>query len=436
VNLGPTDISFPQKWTVSLDITAANTEKLAGEAGMTETCRPSIKNRCGVGLFALGTLSADIRRGNTRYSSGFHSREGITGLNGPRWLQVYLRFIEPRGNWLGFCFWRSAGMFLSKQRWSSGQITHCLCIWHDSARGGRHPPLMAVFWVAAEGCFRKNGFTNFHNVIALAPQKHCQPFDCQRKGLMIGGSRDGWCAWEKLMKARNKNRYWKIYSMTELLGYGLSWRWSPQWPPTHTRRRPGQQGGQMLAWATLGTAPGLSPELSWGLSQGAQRGTGTQLNDFFNLNTEKSHGSPLFKKGDFRRDEQRENARSSIKSMIGISMGAAISYGIDSLLHGDFFLNFFCFLLKRELLPRTIQVHNAWSGGMRYWLVRAKRGFEEIEAFRYCVLNNSFAFGREQRDECVRSDLFGRIEHRDSEGTTEEGIIGFSPSLLLCLYGE
>lgn len=147
--------------------------------------------------------------------------------------------------------------------------------------------------------FSRITYTGFARLGAIAPEK-CQPFDRNRKG-MIPGEGAGVLVLETLERARARGA--RIYA--ELAGYGLSC-------DAHhmTAAHPEGDGAARAMTKALGVA-GLRPEQ---VSYISAHGTGTPTNDKLELlAVQKVFGS----------DGPATPPMSSIKSMIGHTMGAA-----------------------------------------------------------------------------------------------------------------
>ncbi len=162
-------------------------------------------------------------------------------------------------------------------------------------------------------------FTHFHNLKALAPEK-CQPFDKDRKGLVIGEGA-GIMVIETLDFASKRNA--NIYA--ELKGYGMSC-------DGHHMTAPHPEGtGAIMAMTNALSMASVSYE---DVDYINAHGTGTPLNDIMETLAIKS----VFK------ERASDIPVSSIKSMIGHTMGAASA--IESVVS--------CLSIKNSAIPPTI----------------------------------------------------------------------------------
>jgi 3-oxoacyl-[acyl-carrier-protein] synthase II len=144
--------------------------------------------------------------------------------------------------------------------------------------------------------FSRISFTGFNQFSAVAPER-CQPFDKNRKGMMVAEGA-GMLVLESLESALKRNA--EIYA--EIAGYGLSC-------DAHHMTQPSVEGiasCMIKAMREAGIRPGDVDYL-------CAHGTGTQAND----RTECAAIKEVF--GDL----YRQIPVSSIKSMIGHTMGAA-----------------------------------------------------------------------------------------------------------------
>ncbi len=196
-------------------------------------------------------------------------------------------------------------------------------------------------------------FTHFHNLKALAPEK-CQPFDKDRKGLVIGEGA-GIMVIETLDFASKRNA--NIYA--ELNGYGMSC-------DGHHMTAPHPEGaGAIMAMTNALSMARVSYE---DVDYINAHGTGTPLNDIMETLAIKS----VFK------ERAKEIPVSSIKSMIGHTMGAASA--IESVVS--------CLSIKNSAIPPTIHYKTPDPQCDLDYVPNEGR-----EMKVNCVLNNSFAFG-------------------------------------------
>ncbi|MBP7215948.1 MAG: beta-ketoacyl-[acyl-carrier-protein] synthase family protein [Candidatus Omnitrophica bacterium] len=144
--------------------------------------------------------------------------------------------------------------------------------------------------------FSRIAFTGFNRLFAVAPER-CQPFDRNRKGMMVGEG-SGMVVLETLEHARKRNA--PIYA--EILGYGLSC-----------------DAFHMTAPEPQGVARGIASALEASCVSKDEvdyinaHGTGTPTND--KVESEAIH--LVFK------ERASQIPVSSIKSMLGHTMGAA-----------------------------------------------------------------------------------------------------------------
>ncbi|GJQ59221.1 MAG: 3-oxoacyl-[acyl-carrier-protein] synthase 2 [Candidatus Scalindua sp.] len=196
-------------------------------------------------------------------------------------------------------------------------------------------------------------FTHFHNLKALTPEK-CRPFDKERKGLIIGEGA-GIMVIENLDFAKKRGA--NIYA--ELKSYGMSC-------DGHHMTAPHPEG----AGAIRSMMDALSvAQLSYkDIDYVNAHGTGTPLNDRMETMAIKS----VFK------ERAKQIPVSSIKSMIGHTMGAASA--IESVTS--------CLSIKNNIVPPTI---NYETPDPECDLDYVPNEGRELRV--NCVLNNSFAFG-------------------------------------------
>ncbi|MCP5004082.1 MAG: beta-ketoacyl-[acyl-carrier-protein] synthase family protein [Planctomycetes bacterium] len=196
-------------------------------------------------------------------------------------------------------------------------------------------------------------FTHFHNLKALTPGK-CQPFDRERKGLIIGEGA-GIMVIETLEFAKNRGA--SIYA--ELKSYGMSC-------DGHHMTAPHPEG----AGAIRSMQDALSgARLSYkDVDYVNAHGTGTPLNDRMETMALKS----VFK------ERAEKIPVSSIKSMIGHTMGAASA--IESVVS--------CLSIRNNVVPPTINFETPDPECNLDCVPNEGRDLKVN-----CVLNNSFAFG-------------------------------------------
>ncbi len=208
-----------------------------------------------------------------------------------------------------------------------------------------------IVLVGGSDPFSKVAFTGFNQLSAVAPEQ-CQPFDKNRKGMMVAEGA-GILVLESLDNARERSA--PIYA--ELLGYGLSC-----------------DAGHMTNPSIDGVATCMVKALqAAGIDANdvdyiSAHGTGTLAND----KTECAAIKKVFG------DRYREIPISSIKSMIGHTMGAASA------------LEAICCALtvKHDIIPPTIN----WETADPECDVDCvpNRAREHVVTI---ALNNSYAFG-------------------------------------------
>ncbi|MCG2722491.1 MAG: beta-ketoacyl-[acyl-carrier-protein] synthase family protein [Thermodesulfovibrionales bacterium] len=165
--------------------------------------------------------------------------------------------------------------------------------------------------------FSRIEFTGFNQLNAVAPEK-CQPFDKNRKGMMVAEGA-GMLILESLESALQRNA--DIYA--EILGYGLSC-------DAQHMTQPSVDGVAMCMIKAMKEA-GIQKE---DVDYISAHGTGTQAND----RTECAAIKQVFG------DRYKQIPVSSIKSMIGHTMGAASAIeGVTCAL-----------VVKNDIIPPTI----------------------------------------------------------------------------------
>ena len=171
--------------------------------------------------------------------------------------------------------------------------------------------------VGGADAFSKVAFSGFHRLYAMAPEK-CQPFDKNRKGMIVGEGA-GILILENLDSALRRDA--EIYA--EIIGYGLSCDAQHMTAP--------QVKGVSKAMLNALKETGISKEEVDYISA---HGTGTPAND----RTESAAIKNVFQ------DNYKNIAVSSLKSMIGHSMGAAAA--IEAIAT--------CLAVKEDIIPPTI----------------------------------------------------------------------------------
>ncbi|MDD4956775.1 MAG: beta-ketoacyl-[acyl-carrier-protein] synthase family protein [Candidatus Omnitrophica bacterium] len=194
-------------------------------------------------------------------------------------------------------------------------------------------------------------FTGFNRLFAMAPEK-CQPFDKNRKGMMLGEG-----ATVLLIEALESAKKRKAHIYAEILGYGLSC-------DAYNMTIPNVDGIEKVmrkALINAGIGPGDVDYIS-------AHGTGTPAND--NAECEAIHR--VFGA------HSKDLAVSSIKSMLGHTMGTASAIEAAAC----------CMALETAILPPTINVDEQ-DEDCDIFCIPNKAVKKQIRV----ALNNSFAFG-------------------------------------------
>jgi 3-oxoacyl-[acyl-carrier-protein] synthase II len=197
--------------------------------------------------------------------------------------------------------------------------------------------------------FSRVAFTGFNKVGAAAPEK-CQPFDKNRKGMILGEG-SGIVILESLETAQKRKA--NIYA--EILGYGLSC-------DAHHMTNP-QAEGLVSCMRNAMTDAGLTND---DVDYIGAHGTGTMLNDAAECSAIKE----VF--------GNKKIAVSSIKSMLGHAMGAASALEAIAC----------CLIVKNDVIPPTINYEIPDPGCDIDCVPNiSRRQVVDI------ALNNGFAFG-------------------------------------------
>ncbi|MDD5680148.1 MAG: beta-ketoacyl-[acyl-carrier-protein] synthase family protein [Candidatus Omnitrophica bacterium] len=207
-------------------------------------------------------------------------------------------------------------------------------------------------------------FTGFSRLFAMAAEK-CQPFDKNRKGMMLGEG-GAMLLVESLEHA--KRRKAKIYA--EVLGYALSC-------DAHNMTIPAQRGVSKVMEKAIRNS-GITKE---DVDYISAHGTGTGLND----KTETAAIKEVF--GDLVKDIPV----SSIKSMLGHTMGTASALEAITC----------CLVIRDSVIPPTIN-YDTPDPECDIDCVPNKARKKDVKI----VLNNSFAFGG--NNACV---VFGKYRN-------------------------
>ncbi len=207
-------------------------------------------------------------------------------------------------------------------------------------------------------------FAGFGRLFAMAPEK-CQPFDKNRKGMMIGEGA-GALLVEEMEHALERNA--NIYA--EILGYGLSC-------DAYHMTAPRVEGIVKAIERAIKNSNIKKENVDYICAHG----TGTPVND----KVECEAINKVFK-------ERTKNIfTSSIKSMLGHTMGAASAIEAVAC----------CLAIKNGVIPPTINFETQDSNCEINCVPNIKK-VKKIEI----ALNNSFAFGG--NNACV---AFGRIKN-------------------------
>ena len=197
----------------------------------------------------------------------------------------------------------------------------------------------------------RTNFTGFSRLVAMAPEK-CQPFDKNRKGMMVGEGA-GVLVVEELEHAINRGAI--IYA--EIMGYALSC-------DAYNMTIPSLHGIEKVMEKAIINSEVNKKDVGYICAHG----TGTQTNDKIECEAIKN----VFG------NHTKELSVSSVKSMLGHTMGAASA--IESIAC--------CLAIREGIIPPTINYEN-----------------EDVDCDLDCVpnmakskklkvaLNNSFAFG-------------------------------------------
>ena len=199
--------------------------------------------------------------------------------------------------------------------------------------------------------FSRITFTGFNRLFAMAPEK-CQPFDKNRKGMMIGEGA-GILILEELESAKKRNS--TIYA--EILGYGLSC-------DANHMTAPKLEGITKVMEKAIKNS-GIRKE---DVNYISAHGTGTPANDKIECQAINSVFGELAKK----------LCVSSIKSMLGHTMGAASAIEAISC----------CLAIRDSIVPPTIN-HETADPECDIDCVPNIAQDARINV----ALNNSFAFG-------------------------------------------
>ena len=208
-----------------------------------------------------------------------------------------------------------------------------------------------VFIAGGADPLSRLAFTGFNRLFAMAPEK-CQPFDKNRKGMMLGEG-GAVLVIESLDRARKRNAC--IYA--EVLGYGLSC-------DAFNMTIPSEKGIEKVMEKAIRNS-GIKKE---DVDYISAHGTGTDTNDKTETRAIKKVFGALAAKLPV----------SSIKSMLGHTMGTASALEAISC----------CLAIKEGVIPPTINYETPDADcDLDYVPNKARKRNVGI------ALNNSFAFG-------------------------------------------
>jgi 3-oxoacyl-[acyl-carrier-protein] synthase II len=216
---------------------------------------------------------------------------------------------------------------------------------YDKIRSGRS----TIAIVGGSDAFSRTTFSGFNRMFSMAPER-CQPFDRDRKGIIVGEG-SGILILESLENARARNA--QIYA--EMLGYALSCDASHMTIPS-------LHGVVSVMERALVDARADSSEIDYV----SAHGTGTKMND----KTESAAINRVF--------NNRKIAVSSIKSMLGHTMGAASA--IEAIAC--------CLAIKYSRIPGTMN----FETGDSECDIDCVPNVSRVSAVNV-AMNNSFAFG-------------------------------------------
>jgi len=291
---------------------------------------------------AIGTLAAELtpferllRKDTTRKDNGFDKI--VAAVYPPNSIT---KVLAQNFNFEG-------PAMISLNACSSGN--HALAWAYERLTEGK----LDVVMVGGSDMIPQTEFTHFHNLKALAPER-CQPFDKNRKGLMIGEGA-GIMIMERYEYAKDRG----ADIIAEMASYGLSCDGYHMTAP-----HPEGEGAARSMTNALNMA-GLHPT---DIDYINAHGTGTPHND----KTETLAIKKVFG------DHAYKIPCSSTKSMIGHLMGAASA--VESVVC--------CLILKYSIIPPTINYETPDPECNLDIVPNQAR-----EAKARCIVNNSFAFG-------------------------------------------
>ena len=224
---------------------------------------------------------------------------------------------------------------------------YCIGYGYDLIRQGKADVVIA----GGADAFSRIAFVGFNRLFAMAPEK-CQPFDKNRKGMMLGEG-SAILILESLQHALDRDA--AIYA--EIKGYGLSC-------DAYNMTIPSVEGILKVIKKALNNAS-VRPEA---VNYISAHGTGTVQNDKVETQAIKETFG----------EHAKSIAVSSIKSMLGHTMGTASALEAISC----------CLAIREQVIPPTINFETA-DPECDIDCVPNKARKAEVNV----ALNNSFAFG-------------------------------------------
>jgi len=209
-----------------------------------------------------------------------------------------------------------------------------------------------IMFCGGTDAFSRVAFVGFNRLLAMAPDR-CQPFDKNRKGMMLGEGA-AMLILESLEHAEKRKA--KIYA--EVLGYGLSC-------DAHHMTQPSEQGIAKCIEKAIKSS-GISKD---DVDYISAHGTGTPQNDKAECAAIKNVFAKRYK----------DIPCSSIKSMLGHAMGAASA--IEAITC--------CLVIREKKIPPTINYEMLDEDCAFDCVPNMVRKLKDARV----VLNNSCAFG-------------------------------------------
>lgn len=297
----------------------------------------NIKNRTGV---IIGTTMADIQ--SLEQIDKYWSSKGEADI----WPINVIKYPSMAlSDQIGYFFKTTSSNFVIPTACAAGNYS--IGYSFDLIRSGRADAMIA----GGADPFSRITFTGFNRLYAMAPEK-CQPFDKNRKGMMLGEGA-GILILEEMELAKKR----KAPMYAEILGYGLSC-------DANNMTAPRLEGIIKVMEKAIKNS-GIKKERVDYISA---HGTGTPSND----KTECGAIKEVFK------DTIKRLSVSSIKSMLGHTMGAASAIEAISC----------CLAIKNNVAPPTIN-YETLDSECDIDCVPNRSYSRKIRV----VLNNSFAFG-------------------------------------------